>query len=291
MRTRCHLFAFFALLTLTVTLAACSSDAAPTVPEVSTQQAVTIRLAGSGTAQPLIKILAESYRKGHPDVLFDFLPEMHSGGGIKGVNDKLFEVGLVSREPTAEEKALGLTFAAVSSDGLALAANPAGVTASSVTTQQVKDVYSGKITNWAQLGGADAEIVVLDRNEDESAKLILRKYLLGPVEQLPITDRAVALNQESDMVEGLLKTPHTFGYLSLGYLISQELPITILSLDGVKPSVESIASGAYHMVRPLGVVVRPDAEPAVKDFVTYLTSADAKRVMQEKGFAPASPAS
>ena len=269
-------------------LAGCGDDEV-IVPAATTEQPVTLQVAGSGTAQPLIRLLAEAYEKDHPDVSFDFLPEMHSAGGIKGVSRGDFQIGLVSRPPKDEERALGLTYVVVSHDALALAANSAEVGVDNVTTEQVRAVYSGRITNWKELGGVNAEIVVLDRNEDESAKIILRQYVLGPREELTVTDRAVQLNQESDMVDGLVNTRYTFGYLSRGYIVSTGLESTIhtLSLDGVTPTVDAVESGAYPMFRPLGVVIRPDAPEAVRRFVDYLQGDEARQIMRSSGFAPA----
>lgn len=257
-----------------------------TVTETTGGAPATITLAGSGTAQPLIELLAEAYHGEYPNVSFEFRPQMHSGGGIRGAAEGMFDIGIVSRAPTAEEEALGLRYIVVSLDGLTIATHSADVGVDSVTTDQVKGVYSGAITNWAELGGIDQEIVVLDRNEDESAKIVLREFVLGPIESFPITPRAAGLNQESDMVDGLVNTRGTLGYLSLGYALREALPIHLLELDGVQPSPANIQNGSYKMVRALGVVVKPELPEAAQAFVDYLTSEEARAVMADY-YAPA----
>lgn len=277
---------------LTVVAAACASFATGcgeelvTVTETNTDTPVTISLAGSGTAQPLIELLADAYHEANPEVTFEFRPQMHSGGGIRGADAGMFDIGIVSRPPNDEEAALDLRYVVVSTDGLTIATHGSDVGVDSLTSDEVRQVYSGAVTNWAQLGGADREIVVLDRNEDESAKIALREFVLGPIEEFTVSPRAASLNQESDMVDGLVNTRGTIGYLSLGYTLLEALPIRLVTLDGVEPTPANVANGTYKMVRDLGVVVKPQPGEVVQAFVDYLTSEEAHTVMSAY-YAPA----
>lgn len=245
-----------------------------------------LRVSGSGTALPLLRILTDRYSRLVPggDVSFVYLPGLHSGGGVKGVVAGDLEIGAVSRELTKDERGLHLKYVLLSDDGLAIAVHPS-VGISGVTTQQVREIYSGKFANWKELGGADLPITVLDRNEDESAKIILRKYVLGS--DLDVTPRAVDLYYESDMIEGLQTTPGAIGYFSLGYGLSQNVSVEYLTLDGVAPTVANIESGAYRVVRPLGVVARTDASVGVDRFLTWASGVEAAGLMERAGFVPA----
>jgi len=272
-------FGFLVVLSLLLSTG-CDSGAV-TVSETTPDPTATISLAGSGTGQPLIELLAEAYHQANPGIVFEFMPQMHSGGGVRGAYEGMFDVGIVSRALNAEEEALGLRYVVVSLDGLTIAIHSAAIGVDAVTTDDVRGIYSGRITNWAELGGVDADIVVLDRNEDESAKIVLREFVLGPSDGFAITPRAASLNQESDMVDGLVNTQATVGYLSLGYALSENLPIHLLTLDGVEPTPANIQNGRYQMVRALGVVVKPEASPATEAFIEYLTSDAARAVMSE----------
>ena len=240
-----------------------------------------LRVSGSGTCLPLIRILTDEYAG---DSEFVFLPGLHSGGGIKGVANGDLEIGAVSRELTEDEAALGLEYVALSDDGLVIATHPS-VTLDGLTTQQVRDIYAGEHTNWAELGGPDVPITILDRNEDESAKIILRQYVLGP--ELEVTPKAVNLYYEPDMIEGLQSTVGAIGYFSLGYGLSQDVPVRYMELDGVEPTVENILNGSYKMVRPLGVVIASDASEEISAFFAWATSDEALELMESRGFAPA----
>ncbi len=241
-----------------------------------------VRVSGSGTCLPLLRILTDAYSD--EAIEFVYLPGLHSGGGIKGVANGDLEIGAVSRELTADEEQLGLHYTVLSRDGLVIATHPS-VPLDGLTTQQVKDIYQGKYANWSQLGGPDLPITILDRNEDESAKIILRQYVLGP--DLKITPKAVNLYYEPDMIEGLQSTVGAIGYFSLGYGLSQDVPVRMLKLDGVEPSVANIENGTYRVIRPLGVVTAKNAGEEIDRFLEWATSAKAVELMKSKGFAPA----
>lgn len=241
-----------------------------------------IKVSGSGTTLPLVRLLASAY----PDrsVEFEFLPGLHSAAGIEGVASGAIDIGLVSRELTDEERALGLTYTLLSNDGLVIAVHPA-VGVRELATAHVRDIYRGRYSNWKELGGADLPIVVLDRNEDESAKIILRKHVLGS--SLEVTSSAAVLSCEPDMISALSSTPGAIGYFSLGAAVHERVPVDVVALDGVKPSIETLRSGEYRVVRPLGIVTRPDADPAVKKFVQWAAGPEARVAMEREGYAAA----
>lgn len=241
-----------------------------------------IRISGSGTCLPLIEVLTEAYPRRN-EVDFVYLPGLHSGGGIKGVDAGELDIGAVSRELDDEESALGLNYRTLSQDGLAIAVHPS-VTISGLTSAQVNEVYAGKYANWKELGGPDLPIVILDRNEDESAKIVLREYVLGDT---VVTEDAIALFYEQDMVEGLEKTPGAVGYFSYGFSVAKDVQVTILELDGVAPTVSTIDDGSYKVVRPLGTVTEPEMKPEVEAFLDWASGDDAARLMEEKGYAAA----
>lgn len=246
---------------------------------------IRVRVSGSGTCLPLLRILTDSYDAS--GVNFVYLPGLHSGGGIKGVAQGDLEIGAVSRELNEKEDTLGLEYHGLSRDGLALAVHPS-VTLEGLTSDQVRAIYRGEHASWKEFGGPDLPVVVLDRNEDESAKIILRRYVLG--DTLKVAPKAVNLYYESDMVEGLLSQPGAIGYFSLGYALSQNVRARFLKLDGVEPTVSNIESGVYGVVRPLGMVVDPTTDPEtykkVSAFVKWATGPEAARLMRARGFTP-----
>lgn len=242
----------------------------------------TTRVSGSGTCRPLVEMLTDAYEAQDKGVAFSYLPGLHSGGGIRGVANGDLDIGMVSRELTDEEKRLGLRYTPLSSDGLIIAAHR-DVAVRGLTTAQVKAIYAGEVTNWSEVGGPDLAITVLDRNEDESAKIILREYVIG---DLKVTPRAVNLFYEQDMVDGLEKTPGAIGYFSLGYALSRDVPVRRLKLDGIDGTVANIRNGSYRVIRPLGVVTEQRAPASVSGFLKWATSKQAMELIESKGYAP-----
>lgn len=277
---RCVHFVLAAAVALSLALAGCSTDSVKVASQP--EPTVVARISGSGTCTPLLRLLTDTYDGS--DVEWRFLPGLHSGGGITGVASGELEIGAVSRELKPEEEALGLTYTKISNDGIVIAVHPS-VTLQGLTTQQVRDIYSGAYDNWQELGGPDLPIVILDRNEDESAKIVLRKHVLG--DDLVIAAEAVSLFYEVDMVQGVESTAGAIGYFSLGYGISKDIQVRFLDLDGVTPSVANIANGSYPVVRPLGVVTAPDAGPQIDAFLEWATSAKAAELIESNGFAAA----
>jgi len=284
LRFRTTVAAVLVPLAVALSVTGCATTAPTDTPATDVTR---LRVSGSGTCLPLLRILASQ----QPDrsVRMVFLPGLHSGGGIKGVMQGSLDIGAVSRPLTASEAAGGLAVTWLSTDGLVIAVNPSvsklGI--SEITDQQVRDIYTGKYTDWKQLGASSSmPIIVLDRHEDESAKIIMRHYIFGPPEKLKVTPDSVNLYYESDMVDALQSTVGSIGYFSLGYAISQNISVTHLRLNGVEPTPANIKSGTYTLVRPLGVVTKTDAAPQVRAFLDWATSDEADQLMLSKGYAP-----
>jgi len=279
MATRRRRLAASLALVLALFLSACGGPA-----DVATErlEGEPVRVSGSGTCMPLLRILTGEYAD--ESVEFVYLPGLHSGGGIKGVVNGDLEVGAVSRDLSEDETALGLRYTLLSRDGLVIATH-SSVDIPGLSTEQVRGIYRGDYSNWTELGGPDLPITILDRNEDESAKIVLRQFVLG--KDLKITPKAVNLYYEPDMIDGLQSTVGAIGYFSLGYGLSQDVPVHYLSLDGVDPTVENIKNGSYKVVRPLGIVTAGDANESIQKFVQWSSSAAASALIEKRGFAPA----
>jgi phosphate transport system substrate-binding protein len=152
-----------------------------------------------------------------------------------------------------------------------------------LSTKQLKAIYKGDITNWRELGGADANIVVLDRPEDESAKKLLRKYYLGTEKT---TTKAVILNKEGELIETLQSTPNSIGAFSLAYSLINKLPVNHLSLNGVAPKAQNFTSSKYQMVRHLNILWNKKPSATTQSFIDFILSKEGEKLLQNNGFVP-----
>jgi len=250
--------------------------------EVKTQQ--EIKLTGSSSTYAAMKMLADAYKVQNQNVKVTFLPKGQSGGGIAGVKKGLANVAAVSRKLKPEEDDGSAIYKQLATDGLVVATHQSVKGISNLTTQQLKAIYSGAANNWQELGGPNAEIVVLDRPEDESGKRLLRDYYL--CKQLKNAPKAVIMRHEPDLINAVQNTPYSIGAFSLAYAISNKLPVNRLSLNNTEPTPENIKSGKYKMVRRIGVVRAKTSSVATQEFLDFAFSEKGAEILNNSGFVP-----
>ncbi|MEB3343137.1 substrate-binding domain-containing protein [Okeania sp.] len=250
----------------------------------SSQEKQTIKIGGAGTPYPAMKLLASAYQKQTSGTKIDFIESSQTGGGIAGVKVGLIEMGTVTRPPKPKETADQLTYREFAKDALLVATHSSVEGVKNLTTEDLRAIYSGQITNWQEFGGPDATIVVLDRPEDESGKKLLRKYYLGS--DLENSPDAIVLRREADLIDAIQTTPYSIGAFSLGETISNNLQVNRLSLNGVAPTPENLQSGKYTMVRSLGIVWYDDPNPATQAFIDFIYGKTGADVLQQAGFVP-----
>ena len=263
-----------------VGLPSCKVDS-PTAVEAQ-QTSVEIRITGSGSTYPAMKILGAAYETKVDNAKISFLPSSQSSSGIAGVKEGLVEIGTISRKLKPKEDDGSLVYQEVARDALLVATHPSVEGVTNLSTEQLQGIYSGAITNWQQLGGADATIVVLDRPEDESAKRLLRQHYLG--QELQKAPDAVILRHESDLIAALQSTPYSIGAFSLAYAIMNELAVNRLSLNSIEPTPENVQVGRYPMVRHLGIVFPTTPLETIQEFINFAFSEEGSQQLSKSGF-------
>ena len=233
-----------ALLTMT----ACGSTSEPTAAAAAEQTTEapksvsgTVSLAGSTSMQKLCEAMIESFSEAYPDITVT-AEYTGSGAGLEAVAAGKTDIGNSSRALKDSEKAAGVEENIVAIDGIAVIANKAGKVLD-LTTEQLSDIYTGKITNWKDLGGDDEAIVVIGREAGSGTR--------GAFEELLKIEDKCAYAQELDSTGGVLAkvaaTPGSIGYVSLDVV---DDTVAALSLDGVAPTEENIVAGSYILSRP-----------------------------------------
>ncbi len=270
---------------------ALSGVASCTSGNFSTSQVVVrgqeeIKVTGSGTAYAPLKVIANAYASQASNVKVIFLPHSQSSSGVVGAKEGLVNIGTVTRKPKPEEDDGSLGYQLLAIDALLVATHPSVGNISNLSTQELKAIYSGAVTNWQQLGGVDAEIIVLDRPEDESAKRLLRQYYLG--DELNMSPNAVVLRHESDLIAAVQNTPHSIGAFSLAQAITNQLSVNHLSLNGVAATPENVKAGKYPMVRKLGIVFQKEDSGVTQDLINFAVSETGSQALVESGFVPTS---
>jgi phosphate transport system substrate-binding protein len=272
-----------ALLGLTsCTTTTSSVRTATATTNVATPAQTSIKVGGSSSALGLIQMLETNYGATAKNVKITQLEPAQSENIIDGIKQRVVDLGAISKTLKPEENDGSLESREVAYDALVIATHPSVTGVKKLTTENIKAIYSGDITNWKQLGGTDAKIVLLDRPEDESAKRLLRQHYLG--KDLKNSPEAVVFRKEGELIQAIQGTPYSIGTFSLAYAVSHKLPVNRLSLNGVEPTPENVKAGKYPMVRTISIVWHKNRSEATQGLIQYISSPSAINAMEESGF-------
>ena len=231
---------------------------------------------GSTSMQKVINTLGEAFMNENKGITFTYNPT-GSGSGIKAVQEGRCDIGLSSRALKAEEKEAGLKETVLAYDGIAIIVNPENPV-SDLTLEQIADIYTGRITNWKDLGGNDAEIVLIGREAGSGTR--------DGFETITGTTDACQYRQEltstGDVITTVAQNPDAIGYASLA---SIKDTVKALSIGGIVPTEDSVKDGSYAIQRPFVLVTvegRVLSEYAQK-FFEYITSSEAASLISAAG--------
>ncbi|MEA4912285.1 MAG: phosphate ABC transporter substrate-binding protein [Oscillospiraceae bacterium] len=231
---------------------------------------------GSTSMEKVIGALGEAYTADNPGVSFTYNPT-GSGSGITAVTEGRCDIGLSSRALKDEEKAAGLTETVLAYDGIAVIVHPDNAI-TDLTLAQLADIYTGKITNWKEVGGADASIVLIGREAGSGTR--------DGFESITGTADACQYRQEltstGDVITTVSQNPDAIGYASLASIKDS---VKALRVDGVTPSEATVKDGSYTVQRPFILVTKTDTplSEAAQSFFDYATSADAASIIAQAG--------
>ena len=279
---------FIALLlaaVLTLALAACGSkndtntDAnADNTNDGSTKTTITGTVAtdGSTSMEKVIGALSESFMANNTDTTVTYNPT-GSGSGITAVQEGTCDIGLSSRALKDEEKAAGLKETVLAYDGIAIIVHPDNPV-SDLTIEQIAQLYTGEITNWKDVGGNDAEVVLIGR-EAASGTRDGFESITGTKEKCQYRQE---LTSTGDVITAVSQNPDAIGYASLASIKDS---VKALNVDGVTPSEATVKDGSYKVQRPFVLVTAEGTalSPVAQAFFDYATSPDAAAIIAKAG--------
>ena len=263
-------------------LAACgkTNDSTDT-PENTDAAAVsgTVSTDGSTSMEKVIMSLAESFQNENSGVTVGYNPT-GSGAGITAVSEGRCDIGLSSRALKDDEKASGLKETFLALDGIAIIVNPENKV-SDLTLEQIAKIYTGEITNWKDVGGDDAEIVLIGREAGSGTRDGFES-ITGTAESCKYRQE---LTSTGDVITTVAGNPNAIGYASLA---SVKDTVKALSVGGVAPSEATVSDGSYAVQRPFVLVTKEGTglSAAAQAFFDYATSKDAADVISAAGAVP-----
>ena len=272
--------ALIAVLALAL-LAGCGSSAAPattTAPasEAPAELSGTVATDGSTSMEKVIGALGEAFMEQNKGVTFTYNPT-GSGSGITAVGEGRCDIGLSSRALKDDEKGSGLKETVLALDGIAVIVNPANPV-SDLDVETIAKIYTGEITNWKEVGGNDAEIVLIGREAGSGTR--------DGFESITDTKDSCKYRQEltstGDVITTVSTNPDAIGYASLAALKDN---VKALTVGGIAPTEDTVKDGSYVIQRPFVLVTKDGAElsTAAQAFFDYATSADAADLIAAAG--------
>ena len=243
-------------------------------PAVVQADSSSITAAGSTALLPLVKAAAETYQAEHPDVKIS----VTGGGsrvGITQVAAKAVDLGdsdiLAGEYPTLVDHRVAVT-------GFALLVN-SGVGVSALTKKQIQDIFSGKITNWKDVGGKDQNIVVINRPRSSGTRAVFIQTFMGGS---PISQDGLVEDATGTAVSAVISTPGAISYATFTGVRNRG--VTLLKINGVSPTDENVASGKYSFWSYEHIFTNGVAADATAKFLSFIQSD--RKLVRQLGYIP-----
>lgn len=230
-----------------------------------------LSIPGSGNPQYMLTILADAFNKQQSLHTVSVPPSTGTAGALRDVEAGTASLGRVGRKLKPEELARGLIYVPIGRDAVVFVAG-AGTTIAGLTSRQAADVYTGKITNWQDLGGKPGPIRAIGREETDASRMAIARGL-KEFQGLALGDNVKVVNLDPQLIELLDRFPGSFGFLNRSALFAAKTKLVHLTLNGVEATPDAIERGHYPLWLELGLIYRlGNLTPAGKAFIAFIQS-------------------
>jgi len=263
---------FLFLLVLALALTAC--------PACRRSERGGLTVAGSTSVQPIAELLADQYMATHPGVTVN----VQGGGSSAGIHAALSgaaDIGMSSRELKPEET--GLQTVLLARDAIALIVHP-GNPIRSLTKEQVRGIFCGRVRRWETVGGRPADITFITREEGSGTRGAFEELVMG--KDVEIAPDAIVQDSTGAARAIVAGDPNAIAYISLGMVTPE---VAAVALDGVEPSEQSAASGHYKLTRPFLLLTHGEPSPQAQAFLDFVLTPESQATVAEEGYIPAQP--
>ena len=243
-----------------------------------------LSVAGSTSLLPMVQKAAEAFMGVDPQAEIA-VAGRGSGDGFRAVLEGLADLAGVSRQlrpselDLAKKRGKKLHLVPVALGCVVPVVDPANPV-KALSLEQLRQIYSGEITNWKQLGGRDQPIAVMSRDSNSGTFEIFREAVMGPKRVLP---RALLLASNGAMVQAVSGNPRAIGYVGLGYMCAKLRGLTV---NGLEPRVDTVKSGAYPLSRRLYMVLPGPPTGLAGRFLDFLLGPAGRAIASQEGLVP-----
>lgn len=241
---------------------------------------------GSGNPEYVLMQLAKAFNQQQNQHTVTVPPSTGTAGALRDVEAGTTSLGRVGRPLKEDERNKGIAYVALGRDPVVFAAG-AGVTARSITPAQAVDVYSGKLTDWRELGGNPGPIRAIGREPTDASRQAITRFI-KPFENIVYGENVKVVHLDPELITLLDRFPTSLGILNKSALGACSTKIVYLAFDGVEPTSENVEKGNYPLWLEIGLIYKPDAlTPAAKAFLDFIQSPAGERILREHGVLPA----
>lgn len=246
----------------------------------------SLTLGGSSALQPLAQVAADNLKDKYPELSI-IVNAGGSGKGLTDVSNKSVDIGnsdVFAEKKLKEDKAKVLVDHKVCIIGVAPIVN-SGVSVTSLTKQQLIDIFTGKVTNWKDVGGSDMKIVIVGRPSSSGTRALFKEKALDNNEEA--TGSSLQQDDSGILAQTIGQTKGSIGYLALSYTKTKN-GIKTLSIDGVEPTYENIYAGKYNVWGYEHMYTNGEPNKLAKAFIDYMKSEEFASTIKDMGYGDAS---
>ncbi len=247
-----------------------------------------VTVSGSSALLPLAKDAAQKFKAKNDQVSIT-LNAGGSGTGLKQVSEGTVDIGnsdVFAKEKLPEAKAAELVDHKVAVTVMApVVSKEIGTNVKSLTKAQLQDIFTGKVTNWKDVGGPDEAVVLITRPSTSGTRALFTKYALDGKEEL--SNKSMETDDSGTLVQTVSQTKGAIGYVALSYLMNNNT-VTPLAIDGVEPTLDNVYNGKYPVWGYEHMYTKGEAAGAVKAFIDFIMSKDYSADIEKQGYGVAS---
>ena len=236
----------------------------------------TLTIAGSTSVQPFSEVLAEAFQTKNTGVQVN----VQGGGSSQGVEAAISgaaDIGSVSRDVTPEEKAkANLMVTSIALDGVAIVVNPANKL-TALKMDDIKNIYLGNVKNWKELGGENAPITVVSREDGSGTRDAFSSIVMNKED---IVKNAIIQNSTGSVRTTVAGDKNAIGYISLSKVNKD---VKALDIDGINASEENIKNGTYKLQRPFIYITKDAPQGLAKAFIDFVLSEEGQKIIVKEG--------
>lgn len=268
-------FYFIGLTVLMVVLAACGNDESS---GSSAGGGDLVTISGSTSVGPLAEKLAAKYEETE-NVKIE-INQIGSSAGITNAINDVSQIGMSSRDLKQEEIDSGIEELVIAYDGIVVVAHPSNPV-KNLTMEQVKQIFTGEITNWKDVGGKDMEIVVVSREDGSGSRDAFQEIVDYKSGQL--IRNAIVASGNGNIKTTVAMNKHAVGFISFEYV---DETVSAMDINGVKAKASHVLDGSYQLSRPFLFVHKEDVPEAATKFMDFILSAEGQKIVEAAGAIP-----